>query len=74
MRFPTINGEIDEVGSEVCINDECFYIISNDGSTVTMLAKYNLNIGNECEGSGLSLQCTERLEGVTGIQDENMNQ
>jgi len=69
-----VNGEIDEVGSEVCINDECFYIISNDGSTVTMLAKYNLNIGNECDGSGLSLQCTERLEGVTGIQDKNMSQ
>lgn len=69
-----VSGEIDEVGSEVCINDECFYIISNDGTKVAMLAKYNLNIGNECEGSGLSLQCTERLEGVTGIQDENMNQ
>ncbi len=41
-----INGEIDEVGSEVCIKEECFYIIDNDGSIVTMLAKYNLHVGN----------------------------
>ena len=40
-----VSGKIDEVGSEVCIKDECFYIISNDGSTVTMLAKYNLHVG-----------------------------
>ena len=39
-----VSGEIDEVGSEVCIKDECFYIISNDGSTVTMLAKYNVTL------------------------------
>ena len=41
-----VNGTLSEVGSEVCINDQCFYIISNEGSTVTMLAKYNLYVGN----------------------------
>ena len=40
-----VSGKINEVGSEVCIKDECFYIISNDGSKVTMLAKYNLHVG-----------------------------
>ena len=37
-----VSGEIKKVGSEVCIGKECFYIISNDGSTVSMLAKYNI--------------------------------
>ena len=42
-----VNGSIDTVGSEVCIKDECFYIIGNDGSTVKMLSKYNLHVGWE---------------------------
>lgn len=40
-----VSGDINTIGSEVCIKDECFYIISNDGSTVSMLSKYNLHIG-----------------------------
>ena len=43
-----VNGSINTVGSEICIGEECFYIISNDGSTVKMLSKYNLYVGNQC--------------------------
>ena len=60
-----VNGYINEVGSEVCIEDECFYIISNDGTTVSMLAKYNLHVGNICTSYN---QCTP-LDNPTGKQD-----
>ena len=56
----------------MCIKDECFYIISNDGSTVTMLAKYNLYVGQECTGLILSLQCIPYGDEATGIQDSSM--
>lgn len=41
-----ISGSITEPGSLVCISDECFHVLSNDGSTVTLLARYNLLVGN----------------------------
>ena len=40
-----VSGDGTQVGSEVCIKDECFYVISSDETTVTMLAKYNLYVG-----------------------------
>ena len=59
-----VSGDLNEVGSEVCIKDECFYIMNNDGTTITMLAKYNLLIGNKWTGPELIA-----LENPTGIQD-----
>ena len=41
-----VSGDGTQVGNEVCIGEECFYVISSDSSTVTMLAKYNLHVGN----------------------------
>ncbi len=43
-RFVTTNAS--EIGSEVCIEEECFNIIASDDSTVSMLAKYNVNRDN----------------------------
>ena len=63
-----VSGEIDEVGSEVCIKDECFYIISNDGTTVTMLAKYNLYVGGKYEDNVWTAYGDE----ATGKQDSTM--
>ena len=42
-----ISGDYDTVGSEICIGEECFYVISSTTNTVTMFAKYNLHVGNE---------------------------
>ena len=39
-----ISGDIDTIGSEICIGDECFYVISSTEENVTMLAKYNLYV------------------------------
>ena len=63
-----VSGEIDAVGSEVCIKEECFYIISNDGSTVTMLAKYNLYVGGKYENGTL----TAYGDDATGLQNSTM--
>lgn len=41
-----ISGDITKVGTEVACGDEHFYIISNDGQEVKMLAKYNLYVGD----------------------------
>jgi len=34
------------VGDEFCLENECFYVIKDNGDTITALAKYNLLIGN----------------------------
>ena len=44
-----VSGDINTVGSEVCIGTECFYVFDNDGQNVKMLAKYNLYVGNKVE-------------------------
>ena len=42
-----IVGNIYETGKEICFDTECFYVISSDENTVTMLAKYNLHLGHQ---------------------------
>ena len=32
-----------KIGREVCFEDQCFYIIGSDTSTVSLLSKYNIN-------------------------------
>ena len=61
------SGNVDTVGSEVCISDECFYVISSDSDSVALFAKYNLNVGNKVE----SYNNVVPLENPTGIQDIN---
>ena len=34
------------VGDEFCLENECFYVIKDNGTTVTALAKYGLLVGN----------------------------
>ena len=68
-----INGDYDTVGSEVCIDTECFYVISSDDISVTMLAKYNLHVGNEVTTIDLDTgePTINVLVNPTGIQDED---
>lgn len=42
------------LGKEYCIGTECFYIIGYDGSNYTLLAKYNLYVGNIVSGGTIS--------------------
>ena len=66
-----VSGDLNTVGSEIEILDERFYIISSDEDSITMLAKYNLYVGNECSSS-VSSSCTSYGEEATGLQDSTM--
>lgn len=61
-----ISGDLYTVGSEVCANDQCFYVISTDDDSVSLLAKYNLLVGNQYDSSTGTLTA---LTDPTGIQD-----
>ena len=63
-----VNGDINTIGSEIAIGDEHFYVVSNDGSNVVLLAKYNLYTGNECSSA---YSCSWYSD-ATGIQDSTM--
>ena len=39
-----ISGDGTQVGNEVCIGEECFYVISSDTDSVTMLSKMNITL------------------------------
>lgn len=71
-REPTVrvvNGDINTVGSEICIGEECFYLMKNDGKSITMFAKYNLYVGSYCTSSS---SCMAYGDEATGIQDSTM--
>ena len=62
-----VSGDGTQTGDEVCIGEECFYVISSTDDTVTMLSKYNLHVGYSVSAAGTKLL----LENPTGIQDES---
>ena len=46
VPYTVVSGNINTMGSEVCIQRECFYVIGmKDDSHVIMLSKYNLGVG-----------------------------
>ena len=62
-----VSGDGTQVGNEVCIKNECFYVISSTDSTVTMLSKYNLYVGGKYNS-----RWTAYGDEATGIQDSTM--
>ena len=56
-----------KVGNELCLGEECFYVISSDETTVTMLAKYNLYVGGVYNNSWVAYG-----DEATGKQDSTM--
>ena len=61
-----VSGDGTQVGDEICIGEECFYVISSTTDTVTMLSKYNLYVGNSVD---LDVNVTP-LASPTGKQSE----
>ena len=49
--WSAVTGDGTNVGDEIAIGDEHFYVISNDGTTINALAKYNLNVGDNANTS-----------------------
>ena len=66
-----VSGDGTQTGDEVCIGEECFYVMYSDDTSITMLAKYNLYVGNECSSTNSS-GCTDYGAAATGKQDSNM--
>ena len=62
-----VSGDGTKTSDEVCIGEECFYVMYSDDTTVTMLAKYNLYDGGEYNG-----RWTAYGDEATGIQDSTM--
>ena len=53
---------IAELGDEVCIGNECFYVLTNDGTNIRMLAKYRIDVSNNTTRK-------DRLQSTTGTLD-----
>ena len=62
-----VSGDGTQTGDEVCIGEECFYVISSSNDSVTMLAKYNLYVGGEYNSSWVAYG-----DEATGKQDSTM--
>ena len=62
----TDNDGIADIGDEIAIGEEHFYVISHTDKEINALAKYNLMVGNEVDSS--SWEVTP-LTNPTGIQD-----
>ena len=64
-----VSGDGTKVGDEIECAGEYFYVIENDGSNISMLSKYNLDVGNIYT---LNLNTNEEtkveIENPTGIQ------
>lgn len=61
-----VSGSGVNLGDELCIESECFYTISSNDDSITMLSKYNLLVGYVYDGIAEKL-----VENPTGIQNEN---
>ena len=64
--YEIVKGDTETVGSEICIGEECFYLVKNKGSSLLMLAKYGLLVGNGAN----SLYDIYPLDYTTGKQDQ----
>ena len=63
-----VKGDGTNTSDEICIGEECFYVMYSDETTVTMLAKYNLYVGGEFDNG----TWTAYGEEATGKQDSTM--
>ena len=67
------SGDLYTIGSEICVGKECFYVMDNDGSKLTLFAKYNLNVGYDVYNFKLISGGSDLITPVknpTGIQEE----
>ena len=61
---------------EICYGPECFYVLDNDGTNITLLAKYNLKVGNVITMNSKTSATTQAMDPATvvgyGMQDDNV--
>ena len=46
LETDTNSNGVAELGDEVCIEDECFYVLTNDGTNIRMLSKYRIDVSD----------------------------
>ena len=61
------NNGVISIGDEVCLGNECFYIFNTDNSELSLLSKYNLNVGGSFHNYSFTLYTN-----ATNIQNSNM--
>ena len=66
--FEIVSGTGSNIGDEICLDTECFYVISSSDTEITMLAKYSLLVGNRYD----AISGVIPLENATGIQNESV--
>lgn len=61
-----------DLGDEICLDTECFYVLDSNSSTTSMLSKYNLAINNiQIVGNGSSSEGEDHIvyiENPTGAE------
>lgn len=69
-KVEIISGTGSNIGDEIKIANEHFYVISTYGNYTTLISKYNLEVGNECEVdlSYDKVSCVE-IHNPSGIQN-----
>ena len=68
-KYKIVSGDLETVGSEICFDTECFYVIENDENNVKLLTKYNLYVGGY---SSNNFEWYPYGDEATGMQDSNM--
>ena len=66
-----VSGDGTNVGDEITCGTENFYVMSNDGNNITMLAKYNLKVGRIYTTLDDYTEISTTEEGY-GLQDSEM--
>lgn len=67
------SGDGTNIGDEICIKNECFYVTHYDSKNkkVELLAKYNLYIGSVYNSNGSLIQTISSSEEGYGLQNKN---
>lgn len=59
-----------DLGDEICLGSECFYVMKDDGTNVTAMAKYNLLVGQNYDSSNSTYTPIALDTGGYGLQNE----
>ena len=64
-----VSGDGTNVGDELAVGEEHFYVVSNDGTNAVLMAKYNLEVGKRYTKESGSWQLIE-IDNASGLQNE----
>ena len=73
--YRIVSGDLNTIGSEICLGDECFYLVQYEEDEkfrmLALFAKYNLNVGSSFNNKfgPNDNYVTDPLVNPTGVQD-----